>query len=46
VPEFDVTVHIVLDEFGAAGRVYRASDEERARLATVIDDFLLGRQWS
>ncbi len=43
VPEFDVTVHIVLDDFGAAGRVYRETDEERARLAMVIDDFLTGQ---
>jgi hypothetical protein len=28
VPHFDVTVHIVLDDFGKAGRVYRETDEE------------------
>jgi hypothetical protein len=27
VPEFDVTAHIVLDDFGAAGRVYRETPE-------------------
>ena len=43
VPEFDVTVHVVLDDFGTAGRVYRETDEERARLDTVIDDFLTGQ---
>ena len=35
VPEFDLAVHIVLDDFGTAGRVYRETDEERARLDTV-----------
>jgi hypothetical protein len=39
VPEFDLAVHIVLDDFATAGRVYRETDEERARLDTVIDDF-------
>jgi hypothetical protein len=43
VPEFDLAVHVVLDDFGAAGRVYRETDEERARLDTVIDDFLTGQ---
>jgi hypothetical protein len=43
VPEFDLTVHIVLDDFGTADRVYRETDEERARLDTVIDDFLTGQ---
>ena len=28
VPHFDVTVHIVLDDFGKAGRVYRETGEE------------------
>ena len=28
VPHFDVTVHIVLDDFGKAGRVYRETAEE------------------
>jgi hypothetical protein len=32
VPEFDLEVHIVLYDFGTAGRVYREIDEERARL--------------
>lgn len=39
VPEFDLAMHIVLDDFATAGRVYRETDEERARLDTVIDDF-------
>ena len=43
VPEFDLAVHVVLDDFGAAGRVYRETDEERAGLETVIDDFLTGQ---
>ena len=43
VPEFDLVVHVVLDEMGTAGRVYRETDEERAGLDTVIDDFLTGQ---
>jgi hypothetical protein len=43
VPDHDVTVHIVLDDFGRAGRAYRETDEERADLETVIDDLLTGQ---
>lgn len=40
---FDVTIHIVLDDFGAAGRAYRGTDETRAGLADMIDDLLTGQ---
>jgi hypothetical protein len=43
VPDFDVAVHIVLDDFGAAGRVYRETDEAGASRADVIDDLLTGQ---
>jgi hypothetical protein len=43
VPHFDVTVHIVLDDFGKAGRVYRETDEEDATLGSVVDDLLTGQ---
>jgi hypothetical protein len=43
VPDFDVTVHIVLDDFGAAGRVYRETDEATAGRGDVIDDLLTGQ---
>ena len=42
-PDFDVTVHIVLDDFGAPGRAYRETDETRATLTEVVDDFLTGQ---
>jgi hypothetical protein len=42
-PEFDVTVHIVLDDFGKAGRVYRETAEEAANLDTVVDDLMTGQ---
>jgi hypothetical protein len=29
-PDFEVTVHIVLDDFGKAGRAYRETAEEAA----------------
>jgi hypothetical protein len=43
VPDFDVTVHIVLDDFGAAGRVYRETDEATASREDVIDYLLTGQ---
>lgn len=43
VPSFDVAVHIVLDDFGKAGRAYRETDEAQASLETVIDDLLTGQ---
>jgi hypothetical protein len=43
VPDFDVTVHIVLDDFGAAGKVYRETDEADAGLEATINDLLAGR---
>jgi hypothetical protein len=43
VPNFDCTVHIVLDDFGKAGRVYREIDEEDAGTTAVIDNLLSGQ---
>jgi hypothetical protein len=43
VPHFDVTVHIVLDDFGRAGRAYRETDEAQAGLENVIDDLVTGQ---
>ena len=43
VPHFDVTVHVVLDDFGKAGRAYRETDEREAGLESVIDDLLTGQ---
>jgi hypothetical protein len=43
VPNFDVTVHIVLDDFGKAGRAYRETDEAQASFETVVDDLLTGQ---
>jgi hypothetical protein len=43
VPNFDVTVHIVLDDYGKAGRAYRETDEQAASLETVVDDLLTGQ---
>ena len=43
VPNFDVTVHIVLDDFGKAGRAYRETGEEDTTLGSVIDDLLTGQ---
>jgi hypothetical protein len=43
VPHFDVTVHVVLDDFGKAGRAYRETDEADTSLESVIDDLLTGQ---
>jgi len=43
VPHFDVTVHIVLDDFSRAGRAYRETDEEDTTFGSVVDDLLTGQ---
>jgi hypothetical protein len=42
VPSFDVTVYLVLDDFGKLGRSYRETDEEDCDLETVIANMLKG----
>lgn len=39
---FDVTVHLVLDDFGNLGRAYLEADEEKADRETVIQNLLIG----
>jgi hypothetical protein len=43
VPDFDVTVHVVLDDAGDAGHVYREADEEIADRETVVRELLANR---
>jgi hypothetical protein len=43
VPHFEGTSHVVLDDFGQAGRVYRETAEATATLESVIDDLLTGQ---
>jgi hypothetical protein len=43
VPQFDATVHIVLDDFGNSGRAYRETAEEAADFNTVVDDLMAGQ---
>ena len=43
MPHSDVTVHLVLDDFGKAGRVYRETAEEDTTLGSVVDDLLTGQ---
>jgi hypothetical protein len=43
VPQFDVTVHIVLDDFDEAGRAYRETDEQAADFDTVVDNLMTGQ---
>ena len=42
VPEFDVTVHVVLNDFGKLGRSYLETDEEQADLETIIRNLIVG----
>ena len=43
VPNFDTAVHIVLDDFGKAGRAYRETDEKNASFDVVVDDLVSGQ---
>jgi hypothetical protein len=43
VPTDDVTVHIVLDDLGQSGRVYREADEAETDINTVINDIISGQ---
>ena len=39
----DVTVHIVLDDFGSLGRAYVETDEADADEKTIIENFVAGQ---
>jgi hypothetical protein len=39
---FDVTVHLVLDDFGKLGCAYLETDEEKADRETVVRNLLVG----
>jgi hypothetical protein len=43
VPDFDVAVHIVLDDFGRLGKAYRETDEASASREGVINELLSGQ---
>ena len=42
-PAFDVTVHIVLNDFGPLGRAYVETDEAEADEATIVQNILSGQ---
>jgi hypothetical protein len=42
VPSFDVTVYLVLDDFGNIGRAYREADEARCDLDNIVACMLIG----
>jgi hypothetical protein len=42
-PAFDVTVHIVLNDFGQLGRAYVETDETEADEATIVGNILSGQ---
>ena len=43
VPDGDITVHIVLNDFGDLGRAYVETDEAAADEATIVDNILSGQ---
>ena len=42
VPSFDVTVYLVLDDFGKLGRSYLETDEDSADLEALVRNMLAG----
>jgi hypothetical protein len=42
-PAFDVTIHIVLNDFGPLGRAYCETDETEADEATIVENILSGQ---
>ena len=42
-PGLDVTVHIVLNDFGPLDRAYVETDEDEADEATIVEDILTGQ---
>ena len=43
VPDFDIAVHIVLDDFGKLGRAYCETDETKAGLEDIVGNLLSGQ---
>ena len=43
VPHSEIVVHIVFDDFGNAGWIYRETDERGTSLEAVVDDLLTGQ---
>jgi hypothetical protein len=41
--QFDVTVHIVLNDFGPLGRAYVETDEAEADEATIVENIMSGQ---
>jgi hypothetical protein len=42
-PAFDVTVHIVLNDFGPLGRAYVETDEAKVDEASIVENILSGQ---
>ena len=42
-PAFDVTVHVVLNDFGPLDRAYVETDEDEADEATIVENILSGQ---
>jgi hypothetical protein len=46
VPEDATTIHVVLDDLGRHGRVYREINEAEADFETLVEDILAGQYYS
>ena len=42
IPDFDIDVYLVLDDFGKLGRAYRETDEEASDRDTVVRNLISG----
>ncbi len=42
IPDFDIDVYLVLDDFGNLGRAYRETDEEASDRDTIVRNLLSG----
>ena len=42
IPDFDIDVYLVLDDFGNLGRAYRETDEEASDRDTIVRNLISG----
>ena len=42
IPDFDIDVYLVLDDFGKLGRAYRETDEEASDRDTIVRNLISG----
>src|SRR5688500_2298197 len=42
IPDFDIDVYLILDDFGKLGRAYRETDEEASDRDTIVRNLISG----